>query len=296
MTWQSPFAAPGHWYKAAFHVHTTQSDGRLSPEEALDWYQQQGYDIVSLTDHRRLTLGAPASHHGGLLTIAGVELDGPGYHMVGLGAQALPESLERLPAQVAANAIRDGGGIAIMAHPYWTGQTSADIAKVEGVHGMEVFNTVCEQERGLGYARQTWDELLEMGRRLWGLAVDDTHWIGDEAGQGFVMIRAPELTEEAVVTALAEGSFYASQGPIIQDLRITEYGGPCLSVRCSACARIVFHAAGPLGRVVHPTAHGMLTGGSIALQADQIYVRVECTDAQGRTAWSNPVYVADALA
>jgi len=99
-----------------------------------------------------------------------------------------------------------------------------------------------------------------------------------------------------VVTALAEGSFYASQGPIIQDLRITENGGPCLSVRCSACARIVFHAAGPLGRAVWPSAHGMLTGADMPIQADQLYLRVECIDAQGRTAWSNPVYVADVLA
>jgi len=296
MTWQSPFEAPGSWYKAAFHVHTTQSDGRVAPEEALTWYREQGYDIVALTDHRRLTLGAPATAHSGLLTISGVELDGPGYHMVGLGAKTLPESVDRLPVQVAANAIRDGGGIAIMAHPYWIGQTSAEILSVDGISALEVFNTVCEQERGLGYARQTWDELLEAGKRLWGVAVDDTHWIGDEAGRGFVMVRAPELTEEAVLAAVASGSFYASQGPTIQDLRIVDgEGGPCLSVRCSVCARIVFHAAGPLGRVVHPTAHGILTGGSIALQADQIYVRVECTDAQGRTAWSNPVYLADVL-
>ena len=53
MTWQSPFEAPGSWYKAAFHVHTTQSDGRVAPEEALTWYREQGYDIVALTDHRR---------------------------------------------------------------------------------------------------------------------------------------------------------------------------------------------------------------------------------------------------
>ena len=38
---------------------------------------------------------------------------------------------------------------------------------------MEVFNSVCEQMVGLGYARVQWDELLEQGRRLTGLAVDD---------------------------------------------------------------------------------------------------------------------------
>lgn len=296
MTWQSPFAAPGHWYKAALHVHTSRSDGQLPPEQALDWYQEHGYDVIALTDHRQLTPGVPAASRNGLLTIAGAELDGPGYHLVALGAQRLPEKVERLPAQIAVREVRAGGGIAIIAHPYWTGQTSAEIAALEGIHGIEVFNTVCEQERGLGYARQTWDELLEAGKRVWGLAVDDTHWIGDEAGQGFVMVRANELTEKAILRALAEGAFYASQGPVIQDLRIVNDNGiPSLSVHCSPCTRIVFYAAGPLGKAFWPTVHGTISSAILSLRPEQGYLRVECTDAFGRTAWSNPVFVTDIL-
>ena len=296
MTWQSPFSAAGYWYKAALHVHTSRSDGRLSPEDALSWYHAHGYDVVALTDHRRLMLGGPAANQEGLLTIAGAELDGPGYHLVALGAQRLPEPLDHLEVQDAVSGVRDAGGVAVIAHPYWTGQTSSEIAALEGVQGIEVFNTVCEQERGLGYARQTWDELLETGARVWGLAVDDTHWIADEAGQGFVMVRAPELSEAAVLRALADGAFYASQGPVIQDLRLVDHDeSPSLQVHCSPCARIVFYAAGPLGKVFLPTAHGTISTAQMPLLREQVYLRVECTDAAGRTAWSNPVFVADVL-
>ena len=50
---------PGHWYKGNLHTHTTQSDGRLSPQEAVRWYEQNGYDFVALTDHDTFCDPAP---------------------------------------------------------------------------------------------------------------------------------------------------------------------------------------------------------------------------------------------
>jgi len=51
MRYANPYAVQGHWYKGNLHTHTTQSDGRLTPEEAIRWYEQNGYDFVALTDH-----------------------------------------------------------------------------------------------------------------------------------------------------------------------------------------------------------------------------------------------------
>ena len=41
----------GNFYKAAMHVHSTVSDGRLSPEEVKKAYSDLGYSIVAYTDH-----------------------------------------------------------------------------------------------------------------------------------------------------------------------------------------------------------------------------------------------------
>ena len=38
-------------YKSNLHTHTTVSDGRYSPQEVIARYQQQGYDVLALTDH-----------------------------------------------------------------------------------------------------------------------------------------------------------------------------------------------------------------------------------------------------
>lgn len=53
------FALTEQALKINLHMHTSQSDGRLSPLEALKSYEDAGYDAVWLTDHRMLTLVPP---------------------------------------------------------------------------------------------------------------------------------------------------------------------------------------------------------------------------------------------
>ncbi|MDD4133553.1 MAG: hypothetical protein PHN46_00475 [Eubacteriales bacterium] len=53
------FALTEQALKINLHMHTSQSDGRLSPLEALKSYEDAGYDAVCLTDHRMLTLVSP---------------------------------------------------------------------------------------------------------------------------------------------------------------------------------------------------------------------------------------------
>ena len=44
----------GKYYKANLHTHTTVSDGQFSPEEIKRLYQEKGYSIVAYTDHEIL--------------------------------------------------------------------------------------------------------------------------------------------------------------------------------------------------------------------------------------------------
>ncbi len=39
------------YYKANLHTHTTNSDGKMTPEEVKEWYKKLGYNIVAYTDH-----------------------------------------------------------------------------------------------------------------------------------------------------------------------------------------------------------------------------------------------------
>lgn len=56
---------------------------------------------------------------------------------------------------------------------------------------------------------------------LYGLGTDDSHhYHGEESspGRGFVMVRAKELTPDALVNAMKAGDFYASSGVILEEV------------------------------------------------------------------------------
>ena len=44
----------GNFYKANMHCHSTWSDGTYSPEELKKLYKEQGYSVLSITDHNGL--------------------------------------------------------------------------------------------------------------------------------------------------------------------------------------------------------------------------------------------------
>lgn len=48
---------PLRWWKGNLHTHTLWSDGDTYPELAVDWYQQQGYHFLAISDHNVLAEG-----------------------------------------------------------------------------------------------------------------------------------------------------------------------------------------------------------------------------------------------
>ena len=45
------FSEEGQWYKGNLHSHTTNSDGRLKPEEAVKLYKNHGYHFLCFSEH-----------------------------------------------------------------------------------------------------------------------------------------------------------------------------------------------------------------------------------------------------
>ena len=49
------FPESGRFYKGNLHSHTTNSDGHLSPAEAVALFKSQGYSFLCLSEHDRYT-------------------------------------------------------------------------------------------------------------------------------------------------------------------------------------------------------------------------------------------------
>lgn len=284
------------WLKGVLHVHTTNSDGALSPQEALKVYREAGYDFICFGDHDKITmLDDPA---GKMIVIPGAEYDakppegGPaGFHLLAVGARKPPAGGDKWK--------RDPYGLAeelanccdylVLAHPYWSALTTELIAPMSSLAALEVYNHGCEVEDMLGQAMYVWDQLLARGRRLDGVAVDDAHWrCGDDFRGGWIMVKAAKRTPGAIIEAIKAGLFYASSGPDIEDIDLQ--WPRKMSVRCSPARSILFRCNRSLGTGNHHTHDQPLTQASHDIPVLAVFARVEVTDAQGKKAWSNPVY------
>ena len=133
-----------------------------------------------------------------------------------------------------------------------------------------------------------WDLLLRRGVAVGGIASDDSHHVVDfdDVFGGWVVVCAESLTRDAIVRALMAGEYYSSSGPAIEGFGVRE---GVLWVDCSPCERVTMVAGGPIGgnrTVIAPDGHA-IEHAEFTLSGHETYVRLECTDASGKTAWSN---------
>ncbi len=285
---ESPFSAPGRWYRANLHAHTTRSDGNLSSQDCVEFYRRAGYDVLAITDHDEVTIADPVD---GLLLLSGVEIQGgltrqgTSYHIVGLDVRArgMVKAKAGASGQELVDLLRGDGGEAFIAHPYWSGLMAEDIAPIEGCFAVEVYNTGCDLEILRGFSQVHWDDLLTLGHEFGAVAVDDGHSHPSDHGLGWTMIRAEELSTEAVMDALRKGRYYASTGPAIEDISVAD-GKVRVQTSPVASVALVSEPAEGGRQFAYP-------GESITTASFEIpkarYWRVEAIDTRGRVAWSN---------
>jgi hypothetical protein len=301
-----PFTVEGEWLRCALHAHTTGSDGELEPDALAAHYGRAGFDVLAITDHWKRT---EAASNGRLLVLPSVELncilpaarDG---HVLGFGISAEAD-LAALGAEYAdlertAEFIGEHGGVAYLAHPYWTGARAGGIELPASVTGIEVFNAGCELEVGRGLSSVHWDELLQDGRICPALVTDDSHHPGFDSDHGWTWVRA-ERSRESVLDALRQGRFYGSTGPVIHDLDATDDG---IVVRCTPARSVTLLMgktsgtavnAGRLGYrygadILEVTPDGWIVAARLDLPETAPFARLEVVDPAGGRAWTNPLW------
>lgn len=311
-------------YKGNLHSHTTNSDGHLTPEQAVAAFRERGYSFLCLSEHDLFTDYSGAFDRDDFIVLPGLEASAYLYadesetvrlkchHMHGvLGTgemtSAAPERFthkERLEpirrhgtwdgadvAEELARTLAEHGCAVTYNHPIWSRVEPDEFCGAEGFFAVEIFNYDTVNESGTGADTTYWDLMLRRGRRVWGFASDDNHNEGlfDDAFGGWVVVCAPALTRDAVVRALLAGDFYSSSGPDIIGWGVRDGR---VWVDCSPCERVNLVAGGPVGAgetLIAPEGK-TLSHAEFRLRGGETYLRVECVDAHGRTAWSNPIF------
>ena len=271
-------------------MHTTMSDGVLSPEEAVNLYRKAGYDFVAITDHRSMN---PEWSDGSFLVMTGAEYDTgdpigrtPVYHILGIGMRSEPRirygerrgfrSDSWPDPQELIDAIHETGGEAILAHPAWSVMTPEEMMRLHGFLGAEIFNSVSGYpfNPGRDEASYYWDIWAKNGKLVNAIAGDDSHYYEGEHTKAFTMVNAPALHRDAIMEALQRGSFYASTGPRFHSIDL-DTDTNTVTVECSRDVRaVVFKSNTPWPDDAYCEIGGAGRA-SYRLQYEDRYVRVE---------------------
>lgn len=276
------------YYKLGLHLHSTRSDGSRSPEEIAREYRLDGYDAIALTDH---WVYGECGTLEGLHIISGCEYNlgesdtiSGVMHILSLFAKENPNPPRDASAQAVVDAINSKGGIAVLAHPAWSLNTPSELMALNGVVGTEVYNAVSDAGQSLRpYSDYYIDICANNGVYTHLLATDDAHaYDGSDNRLGWIMVRADELSNEALADAIRRGDFYSSEGPELRAVR----DGKRLIIDTSPCEIIgtLSNTCWAWGRVLRGTD---ITRFEYEIKDEEKWVRVEARDKNGKRAWSN---------
>ncbi|MEX0885497.1 MAG: CehA/McbA family metallohydrolase [Phycisphaeraceae bacterium] len=280
----------GRWLRGNLHAHTTRSDGRREPQVVIDDYHARGYDFLMISDHDIFTSAADHQQWDarGMTLIAGNEISRGGPHLLHVGATRFIEP-DPLRQNVLNAAAAPGEGLIFANHPNWQARFDhCPIHALEqwvGYTGLEIFNGTIGRLQGSPYATNKWDILLTAGRRVWGIATDDSHSDAD-VGLGWTCVWVQEASADAIVDALRLGRCYASTGVTIDAIDVV---GPTIRIHAPNARRIV--ALTDAGRRVK-----VADGPTIEVDGtpEQTYLRFECWGDGEQFAWTQPFFVSEA--
>lgn len=293
------------WLKGNLHTHTLESDGDAPPEDVVRWYREHGYDFLVITDHDKVT----RVDGGGMVMIPGEEvtdrLQKRPLHVNALGIEkAIPPqhgttAVEVLQRNI--DAVREAGALPLVNHPNFGWAFGADeLLRLERFSLLEIASGhPFVNMLGPPSVESMWDRLLTAGKRIYGVAVDDSHHLKPPKnpleedvvppGRAWIVVRTEgdERTPKAILDAIARGEFYASNGVEIAEYQVSAKT-MSVKVREKNFAHYRVQFIGANGRVLQESVGSNAT---YAFRGNEPYVRAKVLDSNGKSAWMQPTFV-----
>ncbi|RKY88803.1 hypothetical protein DRQ09_02345 [candidate division KSB1 bacterium] len=294
------FSQEYKWFKGNTHTHTINSDGDSPPRVVVRWYRDHGYNFLMITDHNFVTeiKYIDTDKNDDFILIYGEEVTDSykktpvHLNCFGTGVYVSPQKgnsvIETLQRNI--DAIRKAGGVPQINHPNWHWAFNDNEMKVlKNCKLFEIFNPGCNYFGGLDTPsmEKVWDSILTAGVVMYGMAVDDMHKLATDTGKGWVMVKAKELTTEAILNALENGQFYASNGVTIDEWNVTPEKYE-IKIKGKSDWKYVTRFIGEGGKLLKKD--GSLNP-VYRFNGTEKYVRAVVMDSNGNFAWLQPYFI-----
>ena len=215
-----------------FHVHPFPlSAGTLAPWDIAFEARRQGLDALAITGQNTTLTGRAGAwfwrHFGGPIVIAGEEVHGPHFHLIGVGVDRTVSW--RLPAAQAIDEVHRQGGVAIAAHPTASSHPYWDGAAMERLDGAEILQPISYSAPRMQVALQ---KFLDR-RPLAAIGSSDYHGFGP-LGLCRTLVFVRDATPKGILEAVREHRTVVFDGqhawgdPVLAQLAVQhpELAGP----------------------------------------------------------------------
>ena len=306
------------WFKGNLHTHTNKSDGDSSPETVVDWYSNNKYDFLVLSDHNHLTI--LDSNQTKLLLIPGEEitLNLPyTIHINAIGIKKVIEptlrSTKVKTLQANIDNIINSGGLAEINHPNFRwALNEKDLVQVRGAHFIEVFNGNYNTHNygggGKKSVEEMWDEMLSKKIKIWGVAVDDSHHFKEEfaphrhnPGRGWVEVFAKNLSEKNILDSMRNGYFYFSNGVKFKKINFNkekielsiagDYFNKGLSNSLLTDSKYTTQLISNEGEIIEEINGKSVKFNLVNENNEYTYYRTKTISSTGSIGWTQPIFI-----
>ncbi len=298
------------WYKGNLHCHTTNSDGKSSPQRVASYYKSLGYHFLGISDHNHLTkleeygdnldenfIGIPCCEYSGARNCHVLALNVN--NAVGPTDRNMGEWPKEKILQDGINKISHAHGIPVICHPSWEWTfTEKEIMLTKNCSFFEVCNAAPDCNSyptpGLSANEQIWDKLLSANFRFKGIATDDAHLYHRNydprisiGGKGWIVVKSKNLVKKNILNAIINGCFYATTGIEILQYSVTKKQIR-ISIHPKGREKVTFEFFGNQGELLKQ-AFG--ESSEYTINGDENYIRIRMSSTSGTWAWTQPIFL-----
>ena len=210
--------------------------------------------------------------------------------------ESLPDYIRECTMECAHDMMKtfmDKGFFVTYNHPSWNLETYPTYMQYKYMHAMEIVNGGSAYN---GYEERNskeYDDMLRGGKKIYCIATDDAHMRGCvDAFGSFTMIKSPDLEYKSITDALVNGNFYASEGPLIDELwyedgRVYARFAPAKKAFVTKATRNVSKVEAADGEYI--------TEADFSVEDDDGYFRVTVVAEDGKRAYTNAYFLDDIL-
>ncbi|MBR2885330.1 MAG: CehA/McbA family metallohydrolase [Clostridia bacterium] len=185
---------------------------------------------------------------------------------------------------------RDAGFFVTYNHPTWSGESYDTYMNYEGMHAMEVCNYECICIGHDEHNEKIYDAMLKSGKRIYCVATDDNHNRADRESSfgAFTMIKADKLEYKSITEALVKGEFYATEGPLINELWYED--GKVYVTFSPAREAFITNANRRVSRI-KGEGDELITKACFNVENDDKFFRITVVGADGKRAYTNAYFI-----